>query len=432
MRAPRCLAVMSALLLLLGAAVASAQSAPTGPTDADFFNSNVLHRLDILINSKDWEKLKLNYLSNDYYPCDIKWQGLTVRNVGVRSRGLGSRSQSKPGLRIDFNYYASGQTFLGLKSFLLDNLWQDPSGIREVAAMQMYARLNLPVPRESFATVYVNNQYSGVYGVIESIDKEFLKRVFGEKDGDTENDGYLFEYKWTYAWYFTYLGSDLEPYDTLFDEKQHDNKSTFDKYYDIEEWVRTVNVARDDMFVDSVWKYLDLNTFMQTVAAESFMAEWDGILGYAGMANFYLYRFEQTTRHQFIIWDADNTFRAVDYSIVQGHQENAIMRRAMQVEGLRRVYFESLLAAEEKASEEDPDEVVPAGQAKRGWLEREVDRLITLIQSAMYADKNKPYTNQEFDEASATLRTFARERGQFVRCEVARGSDLLPLEPACY
>jgi spore coat protein CotH len=429
MRAPRVLVVATALLLLAGAA--TAQTTPT-PTAADFFNPLVVHRLDILINSKDWEKLKLNYLSNDYYPCDIKWQGLTTRNVGVRSRGLGSRSQSKPALRVDMNRYSTTQTFLGLKSFNLDNLWQDPSGIREHVAMRFYARINLPAPRESFAQVYVNNQYSGLYGVIESVDKDFLKRVFGEKDGDTENDGFLFEYNWKTAWYFTYPGSDFEPYKIMFSPKTHEDNSDFDKYHDLEQWVLTANEARDDMFVDSVWKYSDLNTFMKTVAAESMMAEWDGILGYAGMANFYLYRFEKTTQHQFLIWDADNTFRAVDYSIMTGHQANVLMKRAMAVESLRNTYFQRILEAATSASETDPTEVVPAGSSRRGWLEREVDRAVTLIQPAMYSDPNKPYTNKEFDEASVSMRNFGRWRASYVRCEAARNSTLILLGPDCF
>ena len=41
----------------------------------------------------------------------------------------------KPALRIDFNRYVAGQEFLGLKSLALDNLWQDPSMIRERLAM---------------------------------------------------------------------------------------------------------------------------------------------------------------------------------------------------------------------------------------------------------------------------------------------------------
>ena len=419
-----------ALALSAGAA-ASAQTTPTGPTSADFFSPLVLHRIDLLMNSKDWEKLKANYQTNEYYPADVKWNTTTVRNVGVRSRGLGSRSESKPGLRVDMNRYTSSQTFLGLSSFNLDNLWQDASGMKEAISMRFYARLNLPAPRETFAKLYVNNVYAGLYGVTESIDKDFLKRVFGEKDGDTENDGYLFEYNWLYPWYFTYLGSDLAKYKELLSAKTHESASDHDKYHDVEQWVLTTNEARDDMFVDSVWKYTDLNVFMKTVSAEAYMAEWDGLLGYSGLANFYLYRFEKTTRHQFLIWDADNTFRDLFFSITSGHQENVLMRRSMAVPSLNQAYYQGLLDAVTSASETDPAEVVPPGQTQRGWLEREIDSTLTLIQAAMYADPNKPYTNQQFDEAVATVRAFAHDRWRFVKCEVARATDLATVGPEC-
>ena len=32
------------------------------------------------------------YLENTYYPADVTWNGIRVRNAGVRSRGRGSRS----------------------------------------------------------------------------------------------------------------------------------------------------------------------------------------------------------------------------------------------------------------------------------------------------------------------------------------------------
>lgn len=424
MRASRMFAASLLFLLSMGVAGAAAQApTPAGPTAADLFNPAVLHRLDLVINTKDWEKLKANYKTNEYYQADVKWQGMTVRTVGIRSRGRGSRSASKPHLRVDMNRYVTGQTFLGLKSFNLDNLWQDPTGIKEAVAMRLYARLNLPAPRVSFAKVYVNNTYSGLYGIVEAIDKDFLARVYGEHDGDTENDGYLFEYDWHYAWFFTHLGAEFEPYKELFPAKTRENDSDFDKYYDIVEWVRAVNEARDDMFVDEAWKYLDLNIFMKHVAAQAFMAEWDGFLGYDGINNFYLYRFEQKTQHQLIMWDADNTFRAIDYSILQGHQENVLMRRAMQVESLRQAFFEGVLAAEASAAEVDPEEVVASGQSRRGWLEREIDSTLALMQQAMYADPNKPYTNAEFDNATAALREFARRRGEFVKCEVTKATD---------
>ena len=56
-----------------------------------------------------------------------------VRNVGIRSRGMGSRSGIKPGLRVDFDRYTTDQKFLGLKSFILRNNTQDASNMRERA-----------------------------------------------------------------------------------------------------------------------------------------------------------------------------------------------------------------------------------------------------------------------------------------------------------
>jgi hypothetical protein len=181
------------------------------------------------------------------------------------------------------------------------------------------------------------------------------------------------------------------------------------------------------MFVDSISKYVDLNLFMRTVSAESFMAEWDGILGYAGMANFYLYRFEKTTRHQFLIWDSDNTFRAVDYPILEGHRANILMNRSMGVPALSEAYFQGLLDAATSAEEVDLADLTP-----KGWLEREIDRTLGLIQQAMYTDPNKPYTNQEFDAATVELRSFAVGRGAFVRCEVAKESRLIEKGPDCF
>ena len=60
--------------------------APPDPT-APFFDDSVLQEIRFTINSKDWQTLKDNYLSNEYYPCDFEWRGQKVRNVGIRSRG---------------------------------------------------------------------------------------------------------------------------------------------------------------------------------------------------------------------------------------------------------------------------------------------------------------------------------------------------------
>jgi spore coat protein CotH len=403
MRRPFCCLILAAFLLPASA---------TAQTTSDLFSDETLYRIDLLVNSRDWEKLRANFQVNDYYPADLAWRGQTVRNIGIRSRGGGSRSGVKPGLRVDFNRYATGQTFLGLKSVVLDNLTQDPTGLRERVAMLFYQRMGLPAPREAHVQLYVNNTFAGLYAIVESIDKDFLGRVFGGTAGDIENDGYLFDYEWLYEWYFNYLGPDLDAYAALFDPATHENASAFELYAPIEAMVRAINQSSDTAFVSAVAPYLDLRAFVRHVAAQSFVAEWDGILGYAGANNFYLYRLEDSLQSRFIAWDADNAFYAFDYPITAGHDANVLMRRVMQVPELRALYYAVLAEGAALAME-------PVPGTGMGWLEWEIARQQDLIAWTMQADPVKPYSNEQFAAGVEGLRTFARERAAFVLASVA-------------
>jgi spore coat protein CotH len=407
-----------------------------GQTADELFDSNALQRIDLTINSRDWEKLKANFQENTYYPLTVSWRGQTIRNAWVRSRGNGSRSGTKPGLRLDFNRNASGpQEYLGMKSLILDNFTQDSSGMHEILTTGLFARMGLPTMREAFTQLYVNNKYAGLYVVIEPIDKSFLGRVFGaDEDGHVENDGFLYEYKWRYPYLMTDLGSELEPYQELFEAKTHEHDSIAKLYQPLRFMVREVNDSRDDMFEANMTKYLDLPLFMRHVATQNAVAEWDGLLGYAGLNNFYLYQFEKKDRYQFLLWDADNTFHATDYWILSGHDDNVLMRRAMKFSSLRSTYFNTLLAAVHSLEEFSEDEAAAdqeLGIAPRGWLEREIDRLYALIRSSMRSDTFKPFSNDEFEDSVAFLRQFARERGPYVRCEVTKIVNPSKARDAC-
>ena len=90
-------------------------------------------------------------------------------------------------MRVDFDRYSTSQKFLGLKSFVLDNMVQDLPMMRERLVMSFLTKMGRPAPREVHTGLWVNNQFIGLYTIDESIDKSYLERVFGE------NDGYLYE-----------------------------------------------------------------------------------------------------------------------------------------------------------------------------------------------------------------------------------------------
>ena len=201
--------------------------------------------------------------------------------------------------------------------------------------MRLFARLGMPASRESFARVYVNNELIGLYAVVESVDKDLLARVFGTLDGNVQNDGYLFEYNYVLGspWRFEHLGSALDPYNERFDPKTHESKSDADKWAPIEELVRMVNDTPRARWPRSLEPRLDVAAFLRYVAAQNFVAENDGFVGYDGMNNFYFYRLEDSTRHAFVAWDEDNAFLIADFGLTMRHDENVLMRKVMESSG---------------------------------------------------------------------------------------------------
>jgi spore coat protein CotH len=361
------------------------------------------------VNTTDWAKLGAEFQINTYYPADVTWNGVTAYNSGIRSRGRGSRSGSKPGLRVDFDRYATAQTFLGLKSFVLDNLTQDPSGVHESVAMAFLARLGIPAPREIHVRLYVNNVYSGLYAIVESVDKNMLARVFGAIGDDTQNDGYLFEFKYQDDWRFSNLGSSLDPYKIRFEATTHESKSDEDKYRPIETLVRLVNDTPADRVKETIGGLLDIPAFIRFLAAQTFLGDTDGFLGNAGINNLYLYRLENRAMHTLIAWDADNTFWGPDFPIDVSWAGNKLVDKLMSVPEYSALFAAELARAVELAEADN-------------WLDTEVIRQVQRIDAAMREDPLKPHTEASYEGSAGVMLSFARPRIAFVKCALGTGS----------
>ena len=392
------LLTLSIVLWSCGAAGVRAADAQTA---ADLFDGRTLQELRLFMHQSDLEDLRRRYAENVYYPADLQWGDQRVRNVGVRSRGMGSRSATKPGLRIDFNRYTTGQKFLGLQSVSLDNLWQDPSMVRERAAMALFDRLGEPASRESFSRLSINNVFQGVYVVVEAIDGDFLTRTLGEQSG------YLFERQFTGPFYGEDLGDDLSAYRMVFEPRNHEVEPDSILYAPIRALFGEVNRPVDGVWRDRADRYIDLRQFVTHVAIETFLSEYDGVLGHAGMANFYLYRAFGGDRHRLIVWDKDQTFTAVDSPIFLRAEQNILLTQALALPDLRALYLDVLERCARSALE-------------NGWLENEIGRLSTVIEAAAREDALKPYSNDAHQSAVDSLKQFSRQRPGFVLQEVAR------------
>jgi spore coat protein CotH len=393
MRVRRLLAPVLVALVL--PPIAAAQTA------ADLFDSSVLQEIRLSVNTRDLAQLRAHTDLNTHFPADLTWRNLKVRNVSIRSRGQGSRNPIKPGYQVEIDRYTTGQTLVGLSGLILDNIWQDDSLIREKLAFEMFEKMGLPAPRESFCRLYINNEYQGVYNVTEIIDGTFDQRVTGESDGT------VFEYHWSAdgIWRAEDLGT-IAAYKPKLEPRTHELDDDNTLYTPIVNLFHEVNGPDDNVWRSRVEQYIDLNQFVTHVAIEMYIAENDGLLGFAGMNNFYLYRDQGTTHHRLFVWDKDNAFLFID-SPIRTTDDNVLFRRAMTYPDLRETFLSSLERCAEIARTDD-------------FLALEIDRLVALIYDAARSDPKKQFDNDRWDQAVAFLRDFAARRPQIVLDQVAQ------------
>jgi spore coat protein CotH len=398
-----------AVVLAIGASAGRVPDARAQSID-ELFDSTVVHQIYLTMNSRSLANMRENYHSNDYSTADFQWRNIKVRNIGIRVRGQGSRNPDKLGLRFDFNRYTKGQEFLGVKSLVLDNHWQDGTFMHEFLTMALYARLGQPAPRIAFCRLYINNESQGLYSIVESIDNKFLSRTIGE------SDGYLFSYQNRPEYKGEYLGRDLAPYKEMFEPQSHEKEADTVLYSPIHDMFREINQPVDGVWRQRVGELVDLEQFVTQAAFEAFVAEEDGINGFFGMNNFYLYR-DGSNRHRFIIWDKDSAFHSIDFSIFTRLNDYVLFQRALGFSDLRDHYLRTLESVARLAAERpEVDGVV----AEEPWLEGEIDRVAALITSEVEQDNRKRFSTDEFLEAVEYMKEFARRRSAFVLQEVAR------------
>jgi len=276
--------------------------------------------------------------------------------------------------------------------------------------------------REAFARLFVNNIYVGLFTIVESIDKAFLKKNLDE-DG-----GYLYEYDFDETnripFAFGYLGPDPASYvPQPFKAETHESDPKPDV---LERFLWTVNEAGDAAWRQRMVEFLDLTRFMRHLGVENFLAEEDGITGDYGPNNFYFYRYNNKNLFQFIPWDKSETFweaPSPNYSIFRNIEDgpqdhrNRLVTRALADAELRKLYLDTLLECADSASSTagakptDPP-------FEQGWLEREVDREYEQIRAAALSD-TLIFTNAQFEAAIVDLKAFVRGRADAVRAQVA-------------
>jgi spore coat protein CotH len=382
--------VLAACLLSL-AAVSSARAADP------IFDQSRLHETRIVMDPADWQALRDKFDTNQFYSANISIDNEVVQQVGIRSRGKGSRSGTKPGLKVDFNKYVRGQEFHGYKSVVLDNLTQDNTFVKEALSYAAFEAMGIAAPQISFTRLTVNDEYWGLYSLVEDISKPFLEQRFAQDDGN------LFSYEYTYDYRFTFKGDSVAQYIPVPFEPETNEDSLDPK--GLIEFIRVATEAPDAGFVGAISPFLDVDRFLTHVAVENALAERDGIVGVDGMNNFFLYQYENSNRFVFIPWDKDTTFVAPAWPATQRLETNTLTRRLVADPAKQAVYLAALRRAATTA-------------VNARFLGPRLEAHYTLIRNAALTDTKKPYSNDDFELGIAGLRATLPAREADVLAQV--------------
>lgn len=372
-----------ALLLLLLPVSSFAQ---TGTT---LFQDNIIHEIRISSpNSSvysDMETSHSNHLlqsgPNNYFKFEIEIDGTTLDDsVGVRMKGETSftevTTEKKP-FKIDINKYEADQKYEGLKKFNLHNARSDASMIREKICYDLLREVGVKTPRVSFAKLYLNGTYWGLYSIVEQVDKRFLKDNFSNKDGNL---------------YKSLSGGSINL--TNMELKTNETANDFSKLQLLNDKITN---TPDAQFEDTLKKYLNVPRYLASLATDVLVLDVDKY--WQSGKNFYLYENTLTGKFEWIPWDYN---LAMNY-ILDGSQndpnykefvdndlfdDKTLVKRIMDNANLRAEYMDILCQLKFVFN--------------TTTLFDKINTIYALIETDALADTKKPYSNAEFQGNIAT------------------------------
>ncbi|MBF7074260.1 CotH kinase family protein [Glaciecola sp. MH2013] len=249
------------------------------------------------IEESQWQHLLDNASDEEYHLASVSYKGVTLDEVGIRTKGNSSlqsviRSGSERfSFNIDINEYVDGQKLLGMKKFVLNNMFNDPSYMREYIAYDLLEEMGVATPEHSFVNVYVNDELKGLYLLVEFVNGDFLEKNFSNAEGDLyKPDGTGSDLQYISDNMSSYSGVELKT-----NEETSDNGA----------FINFVNeMAYGDAL--SVIDYDSVLRYMSVSVALSNLDSYHGALAH----NYYIY--EQDGVFSFLPWDLNEAFGSFD------------------------------------------------------------------------------------------------------------------------
>lgn len=351
------------------------------------FSSSQIHVIEINFPQTGyWDSLVANKPLDQKMVAHVTINGGQFDSCGVQFKGNSSYNApgNKKPFKIDFNEYVSGQKFDGLKTINLNNAMKDPSFMREKIFYDFMRRMGYKAPRATYAKLYLNGQYWGLYTLVEQINKTFLESRF------TNDAGNLFKGDPQGSLQFF-------PQDTSYYSK-YELKTNEDSNYwgDLVNLIKKINQSPPQQFYDSLEKVLNTQSVIEGWAANIMYANLDSYQGSGH--NYYLYHNTATNKFDWIVWDCNETFGNFNMGMTITQLENlSLFYVPTNPQNIRPLTTKMIQDPVYKGRYVDVLCQLMENEFTSGNLFPIIDSLYTRIKPDVYSDTKKPYSNQDFE-----------------------------------
>lgn len=268
------------------------------------FDDSYLH--EIRITSTDpnfWQVLGDDWQANLNQGIDIPYQSTTVSidgnellEVGVRQKGFSSNffvQTTKKPLKLHFSKFVEDREYDGVRKLNLANGVGDPAIIKDKLAYDMFRFQGVSGPRVAHAKLFINDEYWGIYAMIEQIDKRYLKRNFADNDGNLWKNQGNSDLSW--------LGNDPTSYS--FELQTNEEENDWTKFLD---FVDFINNSTDIEFESDLNNFFHLDEYLKIVAIDILINNWDSYLDHG--RNWYMYHEPVSDKMHWVPWDYNFAF----------------------------------------------------------------------------------------------------------------------------
>lgn len=392
----RLLRFPAALVFLLAwmlPAVSSRGADHSNVPGEDLFADGQITRLELEISTNDLPQIRDQKLSfqraRPSYAITVREGDRTYRHVSMHLKGsFGSfrNIDSKPSITLNFGEASDPQHFHGLKKISLNNSVQDPTYISEKFTRELFRKVGVPCPRVGYATVTVNGRDMGLYLLVESYGRQFLKQHFEDTSGNLY---------------------DIAPGEELDLSGKHPVNSGDQptEQGELRALVEAINQSDPGERMRQMRRTLDLDRFVKHLALDVLIHNWDGY-GW-GVNNYRIFNDRANSRLVFMPHGLDQTFQLPEASITP-RMGGAVARAILGTsEGLQ-IYLRELAFVVAKTS--------PARD-----LTNRVRTLVALIRPELARRSGQEAS--KFDEDVSSYCEHIEKRVAFVRSQLDEASQ---------